>query len=146
MNTLTTAVAAFAGAIAVNLSIAIPAALSGPLPLAEDQTRYRPIQSINYDLGSKRMSGYFVAQDAACLVTLMISEAGDPEQMQPLSAARVRLQLQPGQMAGLDSEEGRSLNFTCGDEAAMLLVDAGERDRLMELHTGSVSKQAARSH
>ena len=63
----------------------------------------------------------------------MISEKGDLEQPVPMSAARLRLELQPGQTAGLDSEEGRSLNFTCGDNAATLLVDAGERDRLMEV-------------
>jgi hypothetical protein len=146
MNTLTTAVAAFAGAIALNLPMAVPSARSEPLLPVEGQARYRPIQSISYEFGSKSMSGYFVVQDASCLVTLMISEAGDPEQALPLSAARVRLQLHPGQMTGLDSEEGRSLNFTCGDNAAMLVVDAGERDRLVELHTGSVSKQMARSH
>jgi hypothetical protein len=146
MSTFTTAVAAFAGAIAVNLSMAIPPALTGQPPPTEGQARYRPIQSISYELGSKRMSGYFVAQDATCLVTLMISETGDPEQTQPLSTARVRLQLHPGQMAGLDSEEGRSLNFTCGDNAAVLLVDAGERDRLVELQANTVSKQVARAH
>ena len=146
MKTFTTAIAAFAGAIAVNLSAAVPAALSGSLPPAEGQARYRPIQSISYEFGSKSMSGYFVGEDAACLVTLMISEAGDAEQTPTLTAARVRLQLLPGQTAGLDSEEGRSLDFTCGDNATMLLVDAGERDRLMELHTGSVAKQMARSH
>jgi hypothetical protein len=140
MNTLTTAIAAFAGTIAVNLSLAVPAAISGSLPPAEGQTQYQPIQSISYEIGSKSMSGYFVDEGAACLVTLMISEKGDPEQEQPLSAARVRLQLHPGQSAGLDSEEGRSLKFTCGGNAATLLVEAGERDRLMELHTASVSK------
>jgi hypothetical protein len=146
MNSFITAIAAFAGTIALNLSIAVPAAMSGSLPPAEGQSQYQPVQSISYEFGSKFMSGYFVDEGAACQVTLMISEKGDPEQMQPLSAARVRLQLHPGQTAGLDSEEGRSLNFTCGDNAAMLLVDAGGRDRLMELHTGSVSKQTARSH
>jgi hypothetical protein len=146
MNRFTATIAALAGTIALNLPMAVPAALSGPLPPVEGQAQYRPIQSISYELGSKSMSGYFVNEGAACLVTLMISEKGDPEQTQPLSAARVRLQLHPGQTAGLDSEEGRSLNFTCGDNAAMLLVDAGERDRLMELHTGSVAKQMARSH
>ncbi len=144
MNTLNTTAAAFAGAIAMNLSMAVPAALSGSL--TEDQARYRPIQSISYDFGSKSMSGYFVEQDATCLVTLMISEKGDPEQTPPLSAARVRLQLYPGQMTGLDSEEGRSLNFTCGDNAATLLVDAGDRERLVELQANTVSKQVARSH
>jgi hypothetical protein len=78
-------------------------------------------------------------------VTLMISEKGDPEQPLPLSAARVRLELYPGQMAGLDSEEGRSLNFTCGDNATMLLVDEGERDRLVELQANTVPKEVAGS-
>ena len=143
MSSFKTTIAAFAVAVAVNLLTAIPAALSGPLPPAEGQARYRPIQSISYEFGSKSMSGYFVERDAACQVTLMISEKGDPEQELPLSAARVRLQLLPGQTAGLDSEEGRSLSFTCGDNAATLLVEAGGRERLMELHTGSVPKLAA---
>jgi hypothetical protein len=74
MNTLTTTIAAFAGTIAVNLSLAVPAAMSGSLPPVEGQAQYRPIQSISYEFGSKSMSGYFVGEDAACLVTLMISE------------------------------------------------------------------------
>jgi hypothetical protein len=138
-------IAAFAGTIAVSLWIAIPAALSGSPPPVEDQARYWPIQSISYEFGSKSMSGYFVKQAAICRVTLMISEKGDPEQPLPLSPARVRLDLHPGQTAGLDSEEGRSLNFTCGDNAAMLLVDAGERDRLVELQANTVPKEVAGS-
>jgi hypothetical protein len=145
MNCFKTAIAAFAGTIAVSLWIAIPAALSGSPPPVEDQTRYWPIQSISYEFGSKSMSGYFVKQAATCRVTLMISEKGDPEQPLPLSAARVRLELYPGQTAGLDSEEGRSLNFTCGDNAAMLLVDEGERDRLVELQANSVPKEVSGS-
>jgi hypothetical protein len=38
--------------------------------------------------------------------------------------------LDPGQVAGLDSEEGRSLNFTCGEGATTLVVDYGERSKL----------------
>ena len=133
MKCFQTAIAAFTGTIALSLWIAIPAALSGSPSPVKDQTKYWPIQSISYEFGSKSTSGYFVTQAATCQVTLMISEKGDPEQPLPLSAARLRLELQPGQTAGLDSEEGRSLNFTCGDNAATLLVDAGERDRLMEV-------------
>ena len=133
MNCFNTAIAAFTGTIGLSLCIAIPAALSGSPPPVENQTRYLPIQSISFEFGSKSMSGYFVKQASTCQVTLMISEKGDPEQPLPQSAARLRLALHPGQMAGLDSEEGRSLNFTCGDNAASLLVDAIERDRLMEV-------------
>jgi hypothetical protein len=61
---------------------------------------------------------------------LMVSQTADPDKSPPTSAARVRLVLLPGQIAGLDSEEGRSLNFTCGKDGTTLLVDAGERERL----------------
>ena len=92
---------------------------------------YKPIQSIAYEFGSKAMSGYFVTQGSACLVTLMISDRGDPDQPSPATAARVRLVLEPGQIAGLDSEEGRSLNLTCGAGAKTLVVSSGERSKLV---------------
>ena len=72
-----------------------------------DGARYLPIQNISYDLGSTSMSGYFVQQSATCVVTLMISDKGDPEASPPPSPTRVRLALNPGQIAGVDSEEGR---------------------------------------
>ena len=39
--------------------------------------------------------------------------------------------LEPGQIAGLDSEEGRSLNLTCGGHAKTLVVNSGERSNLV---------------
>ena len=44
----------------------------------------------------------------------MIIEKIDPDRVSPVTAARVRLMLDPGQIAGLDSEEGGSLNIECG--------------------------------
>ena len=70
-------------------------------------------------------------ENGACSVILMIAEKIDPETATPVSAARVRLMLQPGEVAGLDSEEGRSLNFTCGGSAATLLVNEGETKALI---------------
>jgi hypothetical protein len=74
------------------------------------------MESIRYDFGSKSMSGYFVDQAASCGVTLMVygkgrSRRGPFNHGDPRSA-----RTHPGQMAGLDSEEGRSLNFTWGGE------------------------------
>ena len=97
----------------------------------EGDAGYLPIQSISYDFGSKAMSGYFVPQGSACLVSLMISDKSDPDRLSPTTAARVRLVLEPGQIAGLDSEEGRSLNFTCGAGAKTLVVNSGERSKLV---------------
>jgi hypothetical protein len=92
---------------------------------------YLPMQSISYEFGSKAMSGYFVPQGSVCLVTFMISDRSDPDRPSPATAARVRLVLEPGQIAGLDSEEGRSLNLTCGGGAKTLVVSTGERSKLV---------------
>ena len=124
-------VLAFGGMIVACLWAWAPAASAGSPSAVEGKAVFTPIESIRYDFGSKSMSGYFVEQAGACRVMLMVSERTDPEKSPPPSATRVRLVLLPGQIAGLDSEEGWSLNFTCGDRATTLSVDAGERDRLV---------------
>jgi hypothetical protein len=97
----------------------------------ESYARFLPLKNISYEFGSKAMSGYFVQEDKVCLVTLFIIEKIDPDRPLPLTAARVRLMLNPGQIAGLDSEEGGSLNVTCGAGAATVTVDSGERSKLV---------------
>jgi hypothetical protein len=135
-------VLAFGGMIAACLSAWAPAASAGSPSAVEYKAVFRPIESIRYDFGSKSMSGYFVEQAGACRVMLMVSETTDLDKSPPPSATRVRLVLLPGQIAGLDSEEGRSLNFICGEGGTTLLVDAGERDRLVNLqaHGGTVTQ------
>ena len=96
-------------------------------PQAGGRAEFAPIQSISYVFGSKSMSGYFVRESAACAVILMIDEKRDPDHLLPTTPTRVRLVLKPGQTAGLDSQEGRSLNITCGADARSLLIDARER-------------------
>jgi hypothetical protein len=133
-------VSAFAGTIAMSLWVGVPSAAGGPPDV--DGARHVPIQSISYEFGSKSMSGYFVQQSATCIVTLMISDKNDPA----ASPARVRLALVPGQIAGLDSEEGRSLNVTCGVGAQTLLVDVGARDKLVALQKLAVPDTVAEKH
>jgi hypothetical protein len=135
-------ISAFAGTIAVSLWTWMPAAWSGPPSPTDDTAQYAPIQSISQDFGSKSVRGYFVQRASACLVTLMVSERSDPDESLPPSATRVRLVLSPGQIAGLDSEEGRSLNLTCSNGATRLLVDVGETDRLVELRAHALQKVA----
>jgi len=119
--------AAFAGA--VGISLCASAAAGQTQPPIKDQATYAPIQSIRYDFGSKSMSGYFVSEAARCVVMFMVSEKADPDAGSSATVTRVRVMLNPGQTAGLDSEEGRSLNFTCGEGATALTVDAGEREK-----------------
>jgi hypothetical protein len=132
-------ISAFAGTIAVSLWTWMPAAWSGPSP-ADDTAQYAPIQSISQDFGSKSVRGYFVQQAGACLATLMVSERSDHDKSLPPSATRIRLLLRPGQIAGLDSEEGRSLNFTCGEDATTLLAASGPTDRLVALQVSASRK------
>lgn len=139
-------ISAFAGAISAGLCVGAPTASSGSAKPTEGQAQYRPIQNISYGFGSKFMSGYFVEHAGTCRVTLMVIEKSDPDTPPPLTAARVRLNLYPGQIAGLDSEEGRSLNFTCGEDAAALHVDVGERERLVTQQMRALPTDIASFH
>jgi hypothetical protein len=90
---------------------------------------FRSTQAISYQLGSKRAIGYFVRVDGACQVTLMIAEAVDPDVAQPTSAARLNLSMLPGQSAALASEEGESMELTCGSGAETVLVKLASAER-----------------
>jgi hypothetical protein len=135
----------FAGMFAASLCWA-PAAFSGSPSSVEEKAQYQPAQSISYEFGSKSMSGYFLQQDATCLVMLMVAEKVDLEQALPPSPTRVRLALVPGQVAGLDSEEGESLNFTCGQDAAVLFVQTGDTDKLIAQQTRPTARNLAERH
>jgi hypothetical protein len=133
-------ISTFAGMIALSLSAWIPSVSTA------DQASFKPIESISYEFGSKHMSGYFVQEAHTCVVTLMVIDRDNSDQVPTVSPTRLRLLLQPEQIAGLDSEEGRSLNLTCGDQASTLLVDLGERDRLVALQKLASQKFAAVAH
>ena len=133
----------YASAFAGTVGISLWASAAPAMAPVRNEAKYAPIQSIRYDFGSTAMSGYFVDQAAKCVVMLMVSEKSGPDAGSSSTATRVRIVLNPGQTAGLDSEEGRSLNFTCGEGATALLVDSGERERLVELQTLSLRKTAS---
>jgi hypothetical protein len=131
----------FAAAFMVSLCGSV--ALGQPPAQLMEEIKYRPIDSIRYDFGSKSTSGYFVEQAKKCVVMLMVYEKRDPDADSSSTATRVRLVLNPGQTAGLDSEEGHSLNFTCGEGATALIVDSGEREKLVELQKLPLRKTAS---
>ena len=130
----------FAVGMVANVWSSAPA-VSGEGTPHSDGVRYSPIQSISYTFGSKIASGYFVQQNSVCRVTLMIAEKIDPDLPSP-TAARVRVMLDPGQVIGFDSDEGRSISLTCGEDAATLVVSYGDRDKLMEQEDAAVAGTA----
>jgi hypothetical protein len=131
--------ATFAGTTAMCLGSLVSGASGESLSL-QGRARFEPIQAITFEFGSKLTTGYF----GACVVTLMLTENGDPEHPLGLSPTRIRLILSPGQVAGFDSDEGRSLNFTCERGAATMLVDIGECDRLVALQDAAVQPHFAK--
>jgi hypothetical protein len=137
-------VVAIAGATVVALLAAAPAAISGSPSSLQSHAEYKPIQSISYEFGSKSMSGYFLRDANACMVMLMVSEKSDPEDAIATTPTRVRLSLTPGQVAGLDSEEGHSVNVTCGVDASILIVDTGNTRNLIARQTQPAGRDIAK--
>jgi hypothetical protein len=135
----------FAATIAASFWISATPASSGSLSPVDIQSRYLPIQSISYEFGSVTISGYFTQQAATCVVMLTILDHNVAEEDMPVSPVRLRMTLRPGQIAGLDSEDGRALNVTCTEDAAALLIDVGARDRLADIQTETLSKSVAGS-
>lgn len=136
-----------AGTIAASLCAFAPAATSGSLETMERQIRFQPIQSISREFGSKTMSGYFEQQlNATCSVVLMVIDKDALESAPGASATRVRLVLYPGQVVDLDSQEGRSVNLTCGENAATMLLDSGDRSTLMAHQALTLPSDVAKSH
>jgi hypothetical protein len=83
---------------------------------------FGPIDAISYQFGSKRAVGYFDTSNGKCQITLMVAEAIDPEVARPVSAARLLFSIWPGESAGLASEEGPSMELTCGAGAQTVVV------------------------
>jgi hypothetical protein len=92
------------------------------LATAERGDNFRPIEAITYDVGSKRVIGYFSSASGKCRVTLMIAEAFDPDISAPTSAARISLSLRPGERTALETAENASLALTCGTAAQTVQV------------------------
>ena len=93
-----------------------------------DKTQYAALQSFSQNFGSKYTREYFVSETGKCFVTLTVAQkrrlwgASSDQPAEP-----IHLFLDPGQMAGLDSEEGQSVTFTCAKDAvASLLIAANE--------------------
>jgi hypothetical protein len=115
-----------AAALALGLSIAAFGSAASASEIVQWPVRhYRQMQSITQDFGSKSANGYFLSEGGKCHLTLMVAEKIDAEQPPRQTAARVRVSLSPLQHAAIDSSEGQTLNFTCAENAAALLVEKG---------------------
>jgi hypothetical protein len=107
------------------LGLVIAGAGTGSLATTHARSRFetfRPIDGFSYQFGTKLAVGYFQPLSGNCRITLMIAEMIHPEEAKSLSAARLSLPLHPGESATLSSEEGASIELTCGVDARTVNV------------------------
>lgn len=106
------AAAALGGALCLAASMGLSAAES------RSPTIMKPLMATSLDVGSKHVVGYFLNADGQCKLTLMIADAarddGDASSEQIL---RLRLMVEPGKAALVDTTAGRLLQFACEPNA-----------------------------
>lgn len=132
---------------ALNVTLWAAVACAEPLQMDNSRNEYQHGQGVEQRFGSQFMSGYFTQEGSRCFVTLLIQSFA-PEAAQdatPLSVVRLRLVMAPGQIAGLDSAEKRSLNLTCGEAGRLLTIDAGPRAPLVAQQREGLATEPALS-
>jgi hypothetical protein len=79
-----------------------------------------PHEPILTKVGSKRVVAFYVPENGHCaLHAVMWNETNAATDV---SAARVRISLEPGQIVHIDTSENESLNLQCGANAEKLAV------------------------
>lgn len=82
---------------------------------------FRQLDGVSINVGSKRMVGYFLAQNYSCNLTLFMSDQQAEDEV-PNSAARVRQVLAANSSARIDTAEGESLELACQPGASGMTV------------------------
>jgi len=91
-----------------------------PASAAESRspTTMKPLNAISLDVGSKHVVGYFLNAEGRCKLTLMVADVARDETSEPSSQImRLRLTVEPGRPALVDTAEGRLLQFGCEPNA-----------------------------
>jgi hypothetical protein len=109
----------------LGLIAAAGVSVASPFRVSSGLHKFRAMEAMSYELGSKRAIGYFQTSAGKCQLVMMIAEAVDPDVAKPGSAARLSLAMMPGQSASLASEEGQSMIVTCGADAESMEVSRG---------------------
>ncbi len=104
--------AAFGGALCLAAGVASSDAGT------RSPTTMKPLKAISLDVGSKHVVGYFLNAEGQCKLTLMVADAARDESSEASSQImRLRLMVEPGKAALVDTTEGRMLQFACESEA-----------------------------
>ena len=106
------ATVAFGGALCFTTAMGLSAAES------RSPTTMKPLMATSLDVGSKHIVGYFLDADGQCKLTLMIADAPRDENSEPSTQIlRLRLMVEPGRAALVDTTDGRLVQFACDPDA-----------------------------
>ena len=103
---------------AVGAALCLAATVSLSAAGSRAPTTMKPLKAISLDVGSKHVVGYFLNTEGQCKLTLMIAETFRDEASESSShAMRLRLMVEPGRSAVVDTTDGRLLQFGCEPDA-----------------------------
>lgn len=107
----------FALALAVALvcaNVPLHSAVAGSI------SQMKPMRALSLDVGDKHIVGYFLGEDGACKLTLMIGDAlRETGQAKP---SRVVVSIAVDRSAKFDTVEGKTLSFACENGAQAMSV------------------------
>lgn len=99
--------AAFGGALCLATSMGLSAAES------RSAATMKPLGATSLDVGSKHVVSYFLNADGQCKLTLMIADTARDDSEPSAQILRLRLMVEPGRAALVDTTDGRLLQYAC---------------------------------
>jgi len=105
----------------VTAAVGAALCLATTVSLSATETRspvtMKPMKAISLDVGSKHVVGYYLSGEGQCKLTLMIADSYREDAITPSQTVRLRLMVQPGRSATVDTTDGRLLQFGCESDA-----------------------------
>ena len=81
-----------------------------------------PAQGLMLDVGSKHTVSYFLADSGKCNLTLMVGEKANEAGDNSSIGARIKVAIDAGKTARVETAEGKSLEFACASGASAMSV------------------------
>lgn len=101
----------------VTAVVAAGAVLAGSVSKAElgsDNEVLTPGRGLSLDIGGKHAIGYFITQNDACHLTVVVADATGGETGLDSPGTRITVPVMPGRGLQVDASAGRSAEFFCG--------------------------------
>ena len=104
------------------LGVALYAGAQPKAAAGNEARAVRPAQGLMLDVGSKHTVSYFVADSGKCNLTLMVGEKANEAGENSSVGARIRVAIDAGRSARVETAEGKSLEFACAAGARSMSV------------------------